>query len=456
MTKKIFSLVLAISVVLCTFSAISPVNAATNTNVSVWDGKLTGLLADGTGVTAWFDSQKDNSVIEIYEAKQLAFIARMSNRTNYSGWGNADIIFTGKTIKLMTDIDLDNKQWLPICFDSSRAFLGTFDGNGHKIKNLYGANLTAVENITPAAFGLIGTLAGTVKNLVIENVTYDLDLSVVTNPVAGAICGNAGYYTGNGNNIVANIENCAVKNVKFNVTNSTTFSDKKLYGLASVCGCGYRVDFKNTYVNGVNFKLASEVSDLLYGGFNNFNKAYRTNIYENCYLANAAQSIGGAAATDLKWGYFYTGLNHSMTLCYTTSNTTEPSASILNNSAANRIVYGLVTNNADSGFSNDTNNKNSGYPLLTMEAVPVYKLTITKNGDKFTASAVFNDVPETTKLFIAAYDKTTDMLVFADAIDSSIAAKEISDYDPAKHEIRAFVWDIADYTPLVNSVTYTE
>ena len=154
-----------------------------------------------------------------------------------------------------------------------------------------------------------------------------------------------------------------------------------------------------------------------------------------------------------------------MNLCYTTSNATESTNIKTDTSGANvlikaadaaRIEYGMTKSNTSGSYSADTANKNGGFPLLAMEAVPVYNLTITKNGDKFTASAVFNDVPETTKLFIAAYDKTTDMLVFADAIDSSIAAKEISDYDPAKHVIRAFVWDMADYTPLVNSVTYTE
>ena len=262
------------------------------------------------------------------------------------------------------------------------------------------------------------------------------------------------------------MENCAVKNVQFNVTNSATFSaNSATVGVAPVCGAAYRLSVTDTYVKDVTFKFGTALTNFQYGGFANRTRSYVADSYENCYLANATETVANATATDLKWGHVYTNTNLSVKLCYTTSNATESTNIPTGTSGANvlrvnteqkYLNYGLTTSNTTGSYSADTAGVNDGYVVLTMEAVPVYNLTITKNGDKFTASAVFNDVPETTKLFIAAYDKTTDMLVFADAIDSSIAAKEISDYDPAKHEIRAFVWDIADYTPLVNSVTYTE
>jgi len=163
MTKKIFSLILAISVVLCIFAAVSPVSAANN--VSEWDGKLTGWTYNGQTSTEWFTAQKDNSVIEIYTANQLATLAYFGGRSSLSVWGGANSYCGDKTIKLMTDIDLKNQQWLPIGYSISNIFAGTFDGNGHTIKNLYGKNYVAPTGApgAPDCFGLFGTLAGPLK-----------------------------------------------------------------------------------------------------------------------------------------------------------------------------------------------------------------------------------------------------------------------------------------------------
>ena len=461
MIKKIFALLLSLTVIICTFSVATPIFAATNA-VSVWDGKLYYTDADGITGTTWYNSIKDNSVIEVYTANQLAFLAYMSKGNTYSG----------QTIKLMTDIDLDNKLWLPIGDVANKdfcGFCGTFDGNGHTIKNLKGKNLESPSGYSNdrATFGLIGILGGTVKNLIIENVTYDLDLSVVPLPKVGAICAAGGYWTGKNNvNLTATIQNCAVKNVTFNITNTATFETISLSGMAAVCGVGYRATtIKDTYAKNVKFNFETAVSNFHQGGFANHMRDSAKSNYTNCYLADAKESVANAEPTDLRFGYFEKSNTGVMKLCYTTSNATESTNISTGTSGANvlrvnteqkYINYGLTTSNTTGSYSADTANVNDGYAVLTMEAVPVYNLTITKNGDKFTASAVFNNLPDTAMLCFAVYDKTTDMLVFADAIDSNITTKEITGYDPAKHVVKAFVWDMSDCTPLVNPETYTQ
>ena len=63
--------------------------------------------------------------------------------------------FAGKTFKLGVDIDLKNQDWTPI--GSGFTFDGTFDGDGHTIKNLN-------VNVSELA-GLFGSVHGTIKNV---------------------------------------------------------------------------------------------------------------------------------------------------------------------------------------------------------------------------------------------------------------------------------------------------
>lgn len=115
--------------------------------------------------------EKDNEVL-IGSANGLKkFADAVNNGTDY---------YAGKTVKLTTDIDLNNAEWTPIgSAYADHGFMGNFDGNGFVIKNL---QITA---LTPDAdgyvyAGLFGVTEGTdaqnqnsIKNLVIENVTID-------------------------------------------------------------------------------------------------------------------------------------------------------------------------------------------------------------------------------------------------------------------------------------------
>lgn len=75
-------------------------------------------------------------------------------------------------IKLMSDLDMGYKSFIPISAGKGETrYKGTFDGNGHTIKNLFidSDSLSLINTNYGQNIGLIATLDGTVKNLTIEN-----------------------------------------------------------------------------------------------------------------------------------------------------------------------------------------------------------------------------------------------------------------------------------------------
>lgn len=131
---------------------------------------------------------------QISTSKQLRWIAARGQRGEK---------FEGKTIKLMNDIDMENIEFTGIASGSIlNSFFGTFDGNGHEVKNI---------NIKqhPINTGFIGKISetGSVINL-------NLSGSVVsTSEYTGAVAGdNSGLIKNvvskvsvKGNNYVAGI-----------------------------------------------------------------------------------------------------------------------------------------------------------------------------------------------------------------------------------------------------------
>lgn len=81
-----------------------------------------------------WDGVKVKAVKECYRrylitsAEELMWVAKVVN----SGKRN----FSGKTILLRCDIDLDNHPWLPIGISKSCPFCGEFDGGGHTIRGV--------------------------------------------------------------------------------------------------------------------------------------------------------------------------------------------------------------------------------------------------------------------------------------------------------------------------------
>lgn len=107
---------------------------------------------------------------------------------------NAGNSFSGKTFVLAEDLDLNNVAWTPIG-QTSHDFKGTFDGQGHTIKNLYIDETDTTVNHSAALFGWL--FNGTVKNLTVSNAEVKgyHNVAVI-----------AGYLE-----MASSVENCTVK-----------------------------------------------------------------------------------------------------------------------------------------------------------------------------------------------------------------------------------------------------
>lgn len=212
---------------------IDPEFATPNYGLSVWDGTTQEITPNAYGE------------YEVTSGAQLAWIAEQTRKQT---------TFAGKTIKLMSDIDLNNRAWSGIGSDDRQtdflkyAFAGTFDGNG---KTIYNLNVSSnCENADNATAGLFNTVQGgaVIKDLTIKNAT------VKSTHYAGAIVGYNWFVTGLG---AATIENCIVEDSKITSTaalksNSTTDYDNgdKVGGIigylcyGTVTGC----TIKNTTI----------------------------------------------------------------------------------------------------------------------------------------------------------------------------------------------------------------
>lgn len=171
-----------------------------NTDISsfdktVWDGE--------TADVSWYDASE--SVYTIETPAQFAGFAALVNEGNN---------FSGKTVQLGTDIDLNNEAWSPIG-SNGKFFSGTFDGSEHII-----SNLTAdCENNYVGLFGYIKD--GKIKNLTVHNVNVSGVAEV------GAVVGDG--YTGS-------VENCHVSGL-INVVGNYHVGGLMGYGYAAVNNC---------------------------------------------------------------------------------------------------------------------------------------------------------------------------------------------------------------------------
>ncbi|MCH5227068.1 MAG: hypothetical protein J1F16_04535 [Muribaculaceae bacterium] len=172
-------------------------------------------------------------------------------------------IFTGQTVKLMTDVDLNNASWTPLG-NNGLIFNGTFDGDNHTVSNL------KVSVSKEKSAGFFSTVRGTVQNLKLKNVNIAGDWK------AGAVSGDGlcGHFINchveggsitsipnkdkdndDGNNVggitgylsaegTAYIENSSVKNLKIKAY-------RDVGGIAGTVG-GANAYIKNCTVDGVD------------------------------------------------------------------------------------------------------------------------------------------------------------------------------------------------------------
>ena len=148
MKKRIGSLLLILA--LC--FTLLPTAAFAADSTDAWDG---------TADTSWYTDHETDTEYHFTTAEQLAGLAQLVNNKT------ASVSFKGKTIYLNNDLDLSGYQWIPIGNGSNfvRHFAGTFDGQHHKIMNLY-HHSTGDELIRNGLFGVVSD-GGTLKNLLV-------------------------------------------------------------------------------------------------------------------------------------------------------------------------------------------------------------------------------------------------------------------------------------------------
>lgn len=180
--------------------------------------KTWGDFAD----TSWYVGHEDATEYHIATVEELAGLAQLVNDKTSS------VSFENKTIYLDNDLDLSDEQWVAIGNgDNNRQhFAGTFDGQYHKIINLY-HHYTGDDLTRNGLFGVISS-GGTVKNLMV------VDADIVSNDCS-LLAGILADWVNGGT-----VENCYTSGkIENNV------GDKMVGGLIGQCtwrtqvkGCG--------------------------------------------------------------------------------------------------------------------------------------------------------------------------------------------------------------------------
>ena len=229
---------------------------------------------DGTEVSE--PNVNDNNIYEVEYASELAWLAAAVNGTLEVAPTTKSAVepidFAGKTFVLTQDIDLGGKEWTPIG-SSSHIFKGTFDGQGHVVKNL---KITGY-NSNVGLFGV--THDGEIKDFVVENAEVSGRLNV------GVVAGQP--YTSKYTNItvrghvevngMAYVGGVGGKDAYADWTNITVEADEESYVKANSVenGKAYR-----TYVGGVV-------------GFNGEGGHKFSNITSNINVEGSTCDVGG-------------------------------------------------------------------------------------------------------------------------------------------------------------------
>ena len=161
MKKKILSLLVTMGLA----ASLVPVSVFAD-GTEVWDGSVAESFAGGKGT-------KDDPY-QIATGSQLAYLGESMKSGTY-GEKFQDTYF-----ELTEDIDLGGKEWTPIGYTAADlimggheyfVFSGSFDGNGHTIKNLTIG--TETSPYSGDVCGLFGATSGTIEDVVLENVSIN-------------------------------------------------------------------------------------------------------------------------------------------------------------------------------------------------------------------------------------------------------------------------------------------
>lgn len=264
-TRKIFTVAFVLLAAALVLTA--PVGAA-----DAWDG----FSEDGS----WYNNPSETT-FTIMNGSQLY---------NFSKLVNAGTDFTGKTVKLGTDIDLNNNEWTPIGNTNSNGkyFNGTFNGSG---KAITGLKINIASTGSQRYFGLFGYVGsgGVIQNLHVSGI---IEVTESETNYAGGLVGS--------------IEGGLIENCSSAVTVTLESNSAGSYGSVysgGIAGSLSGGTIKNcySYISGDPIRAKSGYSHIsIYAG--GIVGAVKSNgLVENCY------ATGGVAANHRDSGKSYAG-----------------------------------------------------------------------------------------------------------------------------------------------------
>lgn len=176
------------------------IDAVAATNVKDNLGTITGTATTNNVTVSKIPTTTSAGNATIASASGMFAFANSVN----AGGNN----YSGKTVTLAADIDLDNQDWEPIGQTGETQFNGTFDGGTYTISNL-SINSKDQSDESHYASGLFGwTEVGTLKNITIKGAKVE----------GGHLCAAViGYVSGS-----VKVESCKVSNAEINCAEQST------------------------------------------------------------------------------------------------------------------------------------------------------------------------------------------------------------------------------------------
>lgn len=305
-------------------------------------------------------------------------ISSVESLVNFRDAVNNGATFEGKTITLLQNIDLSSVcskdsgvSWIPIG-TSTNKFKGTFDGNYHKISNLY-INTNSYTNL-----GFFSETNGTIKNLVMENIyVYNSKSIASVNTCTGGIVGKTTNAT---------ISNCATQSGSiFGVSSNSPSSNYRWTFVGGIVGEASSSSMVENCYNKAYIKSQTPTGQYCCASASGIvGRIYQTTV-KNCYNRGTiyAYSYASARAGIIGYSENTTNIYNYIINCYN-AGTISGGATYRNRPAGIVSKNGWDTTKANTTITNSyclnnvsysyyyQNTKTSKAGIVTKEALKTY------------------------------------------------------------------------------------
>lgn len=192
------------------------------------------VYVDGKLFIAPYVYYNDNAY-ELYNKEGMFWF---NNQVNVEG-----NTFKGETVKVISDIDLENEVWLPIGQQSTTQFEGTFDGGNYTLSNVNLKDLTQTAGYAVGLFGWIHSAPAQIKNINMDGVVVE-GIHYVA-PIVGYLSGGADVYN-------CSVNNAAITAYCYLPDTAGEFNGDKVGGIVGFTNDGSTIDgcvVANTTIN---------------------------------------------------------------------------------------------------------------------------------------------------------------------------------------------------------------